>query len=493
MNNKSSSILITNLPTYDVLAPPGAFGMLTSVAASENYETVVADFNLYLYKNLSSAEWTDVNNYNDGRMTKLFIADALKKKIIKLWDKMLYDNIKSTNCDYLCISIFSMNSILIARILLEHEASKTKKTYKIIVGGNGTSSKFPETHETFMEWNNSNHLADYVVQGDGEDAFAKILSNGMTTYNITDLDSLPMSDYSNINVSEYLEPKLYMTTSRGCVRHCTFCDIEGIWSKYTFRTPESLVKEIKHHVETTGITTFDFTDSLINGSSTNFYKFNSLLASEKAKHSYLEDVTYMGQSICKSRKSMPESHFEAMHYAGCQQLTVGIESFSESVRNHMKKKFTNDDIAYYLEQCGYWRINNVVLMLVGYPTETMQDHQDNIDALYKYHRYSQLGIIELIRFGYTMQLHNGSPINSDRSLKELGVYYDSPNPTDEELTYMWRVTTNKDNTLAERLRRRMEMHELCVALNYMQPRVNDEMLYMKSLASLASLSHNKTP
>ena len=336
------SILLTSIPKYDLSAPPAAIGVLQGIAKAHKLNTSVFDFNLYLKQNLSETEWEDVDNWC------IFIKDNitadLQQKILDLWDKGINKHMPK-NCEYLLLSVFSYWSLYIARLISLHE-NKKLRPYKLIVGGNGVSSQFPDTQMYFKKWNDENSLIEHLIIGEGEKPLAKIFSNGKVDYNDDNLDSYPFPSYENYDLKTYLENKVYITGSKGCVRKCTFCDIYNTWPKYKYRSAKSIVEEIKQHFYRHGVTRFDFTDSLINGSVSNFYKFNSLLAEEKQKNKDLEKIGYLGQFICRPRHQMPESHYEAMHYAGCRQLTVGIESFSENVRNHMKKKFSDEAVSY---------------------------------------------------------------------------------------------------------------------------------------------------
>jgi radical SAM superfamily enzyme YgiQ (UPF0313 family) len=262
------------------------------------------------------------------------------------------------------------------------------------------------------------------------------------------------------------------------VRKCTFCDIELTWPKFRYRNAQNIIDEIKQNFYEYGITKFEFTDSLINGSISNFNKFNELLYEEKQRHPDLEPIRYQGQFICRPSTQQKEQTYELMHLAGCEMLITGIESFSEDVRNHMKKYFSNDDIDYHLEQCARWGIPNILLMIVGYPTETRKDHQANLDTLVRYKKYVDMNTIFMVRWGYTMHLYEHTPIMS--MLEELDINLE--NNVKFDSLYGWVSNLNPENTLQERIRRRLEIHELCVKLGYPMPRVREELLGIKNLA-----------
>jgi len=476
------SVLMTSIPKYDLSAPPAAIGVLQGVAQDNGIKTEVFDFNLFLHRNLSKKEWTELDNWCMFIQHK--IPKSLEQKIIKLWEQEISHRLPA-GCEYLLISVFSYWSLYVARLLIEHENKKIRP-YKLIVGGNGVVSKFPDTDQYFTDWNNENKYIEHFIIGDGEEPLAEILSNGKVAYDNNKLDSFPYPSYSGYDLEDYDEKKVYITGSRGCVRKCTFCDIYNIWPKFRYRSAQSIVDEMKSHFERHGVTRFDFTDSLINGSVSNFYKFNTLLAEEKEKDKNLKDIVYLGQAICRPRNQMPESHYEAMHYAGCRQLTIGVESFSNTVRDHMKKKFSDEDIEYHLEQCGYWNIPNVFLMITGYPTETLYDHNKNLRDLEKYKNYAKTGIIELIRWGTTMHLIPDTPITSPESARTLGLKGRDNNMIgfDPQSQYNWHSDANPDLTLRERIRRRLELHRKSVECGYPQPRVKNELMTIFEMAKM---------
>ena len=473
--------LLINLPQYDTLAPPGALAILASVCTENNYDYELFDFNIELYHYLNEEESRILSDWLVGITVDYGALDpAVEKRVLDLWEQRTKE-INLDQFDFVTVSVFSFWSLRMVQLVLPKLRQDTRA--KIVLGGTGCSSKFFDTKIPFTTWVHDNHLADYIVQGDGEPTFSRILKsetdipgvNGVPQKFDWDINSYPIPDYSRFDLKLYGGKKVYITGSRGCVRDCTFCDIGTIWPKFRYRKAENIIAEIKKHYYDLGITSFDFTDSLINGSISNFYQFNILLAEEKEKNPDLKDISYIGQFICRPKNQMPESHYEAMHYAGCKQLTVGIESFSESIRTHMRKKFNNEDIDYHIDQCSYWNIKNVWLMLCGYPTETIEDHQNNLYYLAKYQPYAQQGIIELIRWGTTMHLIDDTPITSAEMLKDLDIVLDTKGSLGFADTYSWISNKNPTLNLTERIRRRVEIHEHSVKYGYAQPRVRQEL------------------
>jgi len=478
--------LLVNLPKTDYLAPPAALGILSGVCKDQGWNPTIVDYNKILYESLNENQILELDNW----LTEIIpeISDELLSILLKCWD----DYVLSHNADLLCISVFSYWSIKIAVEIFQYQKDKLQNNIKVVIGGNGCISRIPGTSTNLDQFALDNKLVNYVVYGDGEPAFINILNENFIAPGINnrnnveekDLNDFPTPDYSNFELDRYQDKKVYITGSRGCVRVCTFCDIQNIWPKFRYRSAENIVEEIKKHYYELGITFFDFTDSLINGSISNFYKLNCLLAENKEKNPDLKPISYIGQAIVRPKKHMPEKHYEAMYYGGCKQLTIGIESFAEPVRDHMLKYFSNDDIEYHIKQCSYWGINNIWLMITGYPTETLEDHHDNIKGLYKYAKYTKQGVIEMIRWGTTMHLIEDTPIMHPEMIKQLEIYeYDkSKSEIYSGTGWNWISKKNANLTLKERLRRRIELHELSVELGYPQPRVREELKIINRLA-----------
>jgi radical SAM superfamily enzyme YgiQ (UPF0313 family) len=103
-----------------------------------------------------------------------------------------------------------------------------------------------------------------------------------------------------------------------------------------------------HHHLNYNVTLIEFTDNLINGSLAEFKKLNQLLVKAQDQYPSLKQLRYKGDFICRPRNQFTETDFQLMKQAGCEDLIVGIESFSEPIRYHMGKKFSNEDIDFHL-------------------------------------------------------------------------------------------------------------------------------------------------
>lgn len=486
------NVVFVSLPKVETIYPSGAIAILSSVAKVNNYHSKVFDYNLDLLEGLSVKEWDEFESWNTSALPS--ISPELEFKLQEVFVKKLKNYI-DPKTEYVCFCVFSYFSNRIASKILNWYQQITD--IPSVVGGAGVSTDVSiDNKEIFGDYLIRNQLATYVVFGEGEIAFDKILKNqldypGINKNNprqIEDLTSLPIPTYEYFDMSRYQSQKILITGSRGCVRNCTFCDIDLTWPKFRYRKAEHILDEIKQHFYNYGITEFEFTDSLINGSMSNFDRFNELLYEAKQKDPALAPIRYQGQFICRSSSSSLDRSYELMHLAGCSMLITGIESFSYNVRNHMRKKFSNDDIKYHFEQCGRWGIPNVLLMIVGYPTETYEDHLENLNAIKQYKPFVDMGTIFMIRWGFTMHLYEHTPIMG--MINDLGINLNDNIKFDS--VYSWTSANNPSNTLQERIRRRLEIHELCVELGYPMPRVIEELRVLKNLAEKSQQLKQKT-
>jgi radical SAM superfamily enzyme YgiQ (UPF0313 family) len=238
------------------------------------------------------------------------------------------------------------------------------------------------------------------------------------------------------------------------------------WPKYRYRSGSNLAEEIFYTWQQTGVTKFEFSDSLINGSLREFRALNQTLIQLKDKNPDF-DIAYQGQFICRDANQFKESDYRDMKLAGCSYIYVGVESFSEKVRMSMDKKFDNRALEFHLEMCGKYLIPNTFLMIVGYPTETQEDHELNVEGLKKYQRYSQAGVIEMITWGFTTAILEHTPLHAqmaDLSIVPEFLNFDQPQN--------WISLKNPGLTFRERARRWLELTELSNELGYNQTRLN---------------------
>ena len=202
---------------------------------------------------------------------------------------------------------------------------------------------------------------------------------------------------------------LPITGSRGCVRNCSFCDVRSHWNKFRFRSGENIAKEIVALNKKYRLTLIHFTDSLINGSMLAFRDLCTAMAEYHANPNN-KKIKWGGPFIVRSQRQQSLDDYKLMKAANLDYVIMGVESGSESVRNHMGKKFTNEDLYFNIETLAENNIKMILLLMAGYPTETEENFYDTINLLKKYDHLVPQPIIG-IDGGTTAWVTSGTPLH----------------------------------------------------------------------------------
>lgn len=486
-----NTVALVSLPRQDLLRPPAALPVLAAVCENVGVDYSIWDFNLWLKKNCDPYSWEAI----DSNWIKI---DSFKdidqdwfQKFRQLLDTWCVQLINSKP-DLVAISIFTDWSAHCAYEMIC--AIKARVNVPIVIGGTGIGAKLPIfPSQSLCDVLLSSGLVQYYIYGEGEINFQRLLQNdlnwpGINNQNqiqIQDLNTLPMPSYNKIDPNDYFymdRPTVMINGSRGCVRACTYCDVAHYWPQYRFKDGNRLADELFSVWKKTGVRDFEFSDSLINGSVREFRKLNRRLI--ELKQSYPKfDPDYKGQFICRASDQFKEQDYADMAQAGCTQLYVGVESFSDTVRFSMDKKFDNNALDWHLTMTAKYGIPNVFLMIVGYPTETDSDHQINVNGLYQYQRYALAGVISMITFGFTTAILNHTPLHDQRSELMIVDEFD-----DFESYSNWVSLRNPKLTYRERVRRWIELTETADALGYKQPRIDS---IVARLEQILAMTKNK--
>ena len=500
-----------NTPSVELERPPAAAAVISACAKAAGWTCDQFDFNLYLNHAVEPVVWQELEEY--WRCKRLELSAVTQAKLDEVLNDFI-DSVVITKPDMIGITVFSRMSVMATWTVLQ--VLRKKYTGKIVIGGSGSYAwpgSLPSMDirslesATFADYAHKIGLIDYFIQGDGEEAFIELINgnitypgiNGIPPTQIKDLNQLPHPDYTGIEPQNYFytyEPGLYITASRGCVRKCSFCNIPEMWPKFKTRTPDDVIAEIVNGKKRFDVNLYHFTDSLMNGNMKVWREINQQLANLKEKDSNFKDIKYMGQFICRTRLDQTESDWELMYRGGANLLVTGFESFSPSVRKHMGKNYSNADIDFHFKMSAWYGIKNISLMFIGYPTETQEDHEYNIEFLHRYRKYALSGIIHAVRWGYTgmfresekLEKRGGAKIITDPDFAHR--FRNLPQGIrDIALGFGWINELNPDLDLRERIRRRLELHEVSVKLGWPQTRSREELQILYNI--LENLNRNQ--
>lgn len=445
-----SDILLCAIPKHGVNVPPLAIAYLQGVCKSHGFKTEIRDFNLELWENTIHTDWWEIWKESDEtlyRGEKFYqFYDNVYSSYIKKWAKEIAEH----PAKFVGISCFSYRSLPTLKYL-SPLIRKYNPHKRIIVGG---SPVF-----TYHKWIINNNLADYAVSNEGENALLDILyeeckPGHIVRPQIEDLNSLPPPDYTGFDFSRYtprdpggLKAKnskykrnsyeAGIMGSRGCIRRCTFCDVETFYPKFRWRSAESIYAEMLHLIDK-GINHIYFFDSLINGNQRELERLCDLIIADGSK---LESIKALGII-----KKMPERLYEKLHQANFKQIMIGIESFSPKLRDDMNKGFTDEILKQNLDMYAKYNIDIALLLIVGYPTQTEEDHQEEYRWMRDNSHYASKPVIR-VEIGGTMLILPGAPVFKN---KMYNLYLDKNKD--------WVSFPNgESNSMEVRIRRRQEI------------------------------------
>lgn len=463
-----TDIVICIVPKIDPYAPTVGPAALKAHLKAEGYSCTVLDHNIRLYNYLETkqlghhyyyeddagfASWIDTDFQIGENFDQLY--DVIKDEL----DRWIQE-LKDINPTWIGLSMLSRFScavgIKMCQLIREHIPAA-----KIVIGG-----------AAIRDWNImwvERGWTDYYIFGDSERAIIELLAgnvtypgiNSATPVQIENLDELLVPDYSDTDWTDYkadhtVNP-VFVTASRGCVKRCDFCDVAAIWPTYKFRSGAHVTNEILELSRLYKRQTIKFTDSLINGSMRAFREILANLAEHNKNLMSGDDneIRWQSQWIMRPKSQSPESDFALIKASGCIELDIGVESFSQHVRYDMGKKFTDEDMWWCFEMLDKYEIPYQMLMIVGYPTETEEDHQHTLRTV---KRMDELGYVAKpgvrnrpaggwFSFGNTLLLSEGLPI-WEKYKDKLEYHHNE---------HDWKFN---DNDLATRLRRYIEVNEL---------------------------------
>lgn len=184
-----------------------------------------------------------------------------------------------------------------------------------------------------------------------------------------EFDSLPMPDRTLLDNSGYLlgtlegrNPFTLIQTTRGCPWKCIFCASKDLnTTLIRRRSPESVVAEMKHVVETYGVRHFFIVDDVLTLYDEHILKICDLIEDEGL------DITWEGSTRANL---VNDEQVKRMAECGLIRLSFGLETVDTEMRKTMKKKVP---LKYYVEANRILNKHNVEALnsvMIGLPGES---------------------------------------------------------------------------------------------------------------------------
>ena len=365
----------------------------------------------------------EVEGCNSWRLTDLdqATADAGTNIFLPFWEEQVFPSLAADRPDFVGISILNGQQILpgltLARRLRE-------RGHTVLIGGTVYSKFVPQ----LMKQPDFFRLfCDGLVPYEGEPALRAIAlgawegepagipnlmrldAKGNPVIGpacVETVDDLPVPDFSDLHLSDYLAPKpvLPILTGKGCYfNRCKFCDIPHINSistkNYRVRRPDTVAADIAALYKNHGARHFVITDETLSP--------GLLLAIADAMDARddLKDVEPRFVGYGRFERGFTEDACRQLYRSGVRKLFFGLESASQATLNHMDKGITLDVARGVLHNCINSGMAVHIFSMIGFPQEkepsarkTLQFFLDHASLL-RHPRHS----FDIHRFGLDLR------------------------------------------------------------------------------------------
>ncbi len=260
----------------------------------------------------------------------------------------------------------------------------------------------------------ANENLDYVLCGEGEDSFSKMVSQYANNQSIQvkglhckgnvsavsplaladtfdDLDALEFPDWGLLDMEEYVtasgrkksvgsastQRMATILTTRGCPFRCTFCSAHTVHGRRVrYRSVENIVRELKTLHESYGVTLFVPEDDLFTANRERVLSLFSAIADLNIQNFGLQFPNGLNVN------TMDKEILDAMIKCGTQVVTLAIESGSEYVQKHLIKK--NCDLSKARNLVRLCRERGVLVrcfFIFGFPRETKEFMNETVQYM----------------------------------------------------------------------------------------------------------------
>lgn len=458
-------LLICSVPSGIINRPPAAPALLKGCALQAGFTAKTLDLSLLLYNDFCESDY-----FKFDKVNRLFEPDMPWEHnlVVSQWLQKCLAMINKDSPRFLGISVFSVAQHR-ATFLICQAIKKHCPDIPIILGGFGLPEKYHWSFnkfidaplggiEKFGDFLRREKLADFFIYGEGEQQLVDILSGNAPDATPIDLEHIPLSNFDDYEMEQYLwhnEPVLTITGSKGCVRKCRFCNVPQKFGKYRQRSGQHIANEIIQLSQRYNIYKFEFTDSLVNGNLKEFMEMISILADYNSQCE--NKVTWYGQYICRPQNQIPTGMYTLIKQSGALHLIIGAESGSDAVLEAMNKKITVKDIFDELDQFEKHDLQCQLLMLTGYYNETWDRFLETLQFICRCHRYIAAGVISKIVPGPPLFIEEGGylHVHSD----DLGIVIDKNDAGN------WTTKDDPTFTWLERCHRKGIVHALLYLMN----------------------------
>lgn len=388
-------IALIQAPCWGMFTPPLALASLSSYLRSKQHEVFVLDLNVELYHQVGR-EWkkywgeAEIEFWKDYSLVEKMFAE--NNVIVESYLEKILEY------DARIVGFSVYGSSLVPSLALAKKIKEKDKNKLIVFGGPQCSQYMSGRYIIEQD------CVDIVVQGEGEEVLEEIVN--LTERNekvsfipgtllkrdgkiidcgehslIKDLNLLPFPDFSDFSLDKYSRSTtLPISSSRGCIKRCVFCNEWPFWKKYRYRKGGIIFEEMKHQLQKfSQIKVFEFHDSLMNGNLEEMSKLCDLIIDNKL------DISWAGQATIRGDMSL--ELLKKFKQTGCICLDYGLESGSDSVLSRIRKGCTVEEAECLIRNTHQAGIDVVVNFMFGFPGETEEDFQQTLEFVSRNKEY----------------------------------------------------------------------------------------------------------
>ncbi len=307
--------------------------------------------------------------------------------------KTLSERIQKIQPDIIGISVRNIDDqvSLQPRFLLEPVKSiiatcRQNSEAQIVLGGAGYSI-FPKHALSYL-------AADMGIQGEGEQSFAMLLDGIENNDDLSNIPGLYHADRNIANLPDTLkkidqnhfpQPNRHIfslehtgdeiiwlpfQTRRGCQLNCSYCSTPLIEGNTTRKRSADPIIEALSGYASTGFDHFFFVDNTFN--------LPPGYAKDLCDQMIEADLNINWRCILYPGK-VDKELVDKMAKSGCVEVSLGMESGSDSILRKMNKQYSTVDVSHASDILKKGGIRRMGFLLLGGPGETRQTVLESLE------------------------------------------------------------------------------------------------------------------
>lgn len=283
----------------------------------------------------------------------------------------------------------------------------------------------------YKELMSNNNNIDFIIRGEGERpvlSLIKELEKDIPSYaevsslvyrkdghffvnsekdHIENLDELPFPDRSVLQ--KYNLKTANISSSRGCLRNCSFCVSHNYWKgqngiTWRGRSAKNFVDEICYLMNSYRINRFSITDASYEDSSIeNFLRLQEICDEIKKRNI---KITYFINFRSEIIKHIPTTLLESLIETGLTGVFLGVEAFNNHDLKILGKSVTAEDNIKAIKFFKHYHIQLDVGIINFNPYSTLDSLRENAKHISEFRYASYFTLINQVRIYKGSNLYN---------------------------------------------------------------------------------------